>query len=584
MEDMNVLWNTKSKSNKYNQDRYKWQRQENDKVGAVAAYRGPSEGFASGKFHSEGLLDFNFEQLESQTTKQTDTFTSKIGGKSVSVAREKLRRWTPYPSQKTLDLQSGMKEVTGNKSEMIDKPLFDFSLITVGIKEPQNDKTNNSRKLKTKKEKHTGSLKHKTSSDCTASYEVVRECPITEKPEQEPNLNKTPLKSPLLPTPGTKSVPQKQDSKNPSQKTKINSFFPGEHSNPLTKPTVEDNQSSCISKMRSSGPHVLKGNNISPLGTQRDPDENLSDTLQKAKDVLQCHESLQNPLSASKRTRNYAKASRNVEESEKGSLKIEFQVHALEDESDGERSDTEKHRTKIETLGSIATEVLSCSTPAADEKRGDDQNLETSRKPSTSPCNSTVHQKETELQMTSVASPQSGLLLDLKTSLEDAQVDNPVKSHESYETEGFESTSLDAELQKSDIGQPSGPLLPELSKLGFPASLQRDLTRHISLKSKTGAHLPEPNLNSARRIRNISGHRKSETEKESGLKPTLRQILNASRRNVNWEQVIQQVTKKKQELGKGLPRCVPLSIHSPPFFFLLNLPFGCGQENSTCRV
>ncbi|CAI9176756.1 unnamed protein product [Rangifer tarandus platyrhynchus] len=555
MEDMNMLWNTKSKSNKYNQDRYKWQRQENDKVGAVATYRGPSEGFASGKFHSEGLLDFNFEQLESQTTKQTDTFTSKIGGKSISVAREKLRRWTPYPSQKTLDLQSGMKEVTGNKSEMIDKPLFDFSLITVGTKEPQNDKTDNSRKLKTKKEKHTGSLKHKTSSDCTASYEVVRECPITEKPEQEPNLNKTPLlKSPLLPTPGTKSVPQKQDSKNPSQKTKINSFFPGEHSNPLTKPTVEDNQSSCISKMRSSGPHVLKGNNKSPLGTQRDPDENLSDTLQKAKDVLQCHESLQNPLSASKRTRNYAKASRNVEESEKGSLKIEFQVHALEDESDGERSDTEKHGTKIETLGSTATEVLSCSTPAADEKRGDDQNLETSRKPSTSPCNSTVHQKETELQMTSVASPQSGLLLDLKTSLEDAQVDNPVKSHESYETEGFESSSLDAELQKSDIGQPSGPLLPELSKLGFPASLQRDLTRHISLKSKTGAHLPEPNLNSARRIRNISGHRKSETEKESGLKPTLRQILNASRRNVNWEQVIQQVTKKKQELGKGLPR------------------------------
>lgn len=122
--------------------------------------------------------------------------------------------------------------------------------------------------------------------------------------------------------------------------------------------------------MRSSGPHVLKGNNKSSLGTQRDSDENLSDTLQKAKDVLQCHETLQNPLSTSKRTRNYAKASRNVEESEKGSLKIEFQVQTLEDESDGEISDTEKHETKIETLGSTTTEVLSCSTPAADEKRG----------------------------------------------------------------------------------------------------------------------------------------------------------------------------------------------------------------------
>lgn len=556
MEDMTMLWNKKSKSNKYNQERYTWQRQENDKVGTVATYRGPSEEFTSDKFLSEGLLDFNFEQLESQTTKQTDTIPSKIGGKNGSVAREKLRRWTPYPSQKTLDLQSGMKEVTGNKSEMIDKPLFGFSLTNTRAQEPQINETNNSPTRKTQKETHTGSLNHKAASDCTASYEVARECPITEKPEQEHNLNKIPsLKSPLLPIPVTKSVPQKQELKNPSKNTKTNSFFPGEHSTPLNKPTVEDNHGpSYISKLRNSGPHVSKGNK-SIFGTQREPDENLSDTLQKAKEVLQCHESLQNPLlSASKKTRNYAKADRNVEESEKGSLKIEFQVHALQDESDGEISDTEKHGTKIGTLGSATTEVLSCSAHTADEKEGEDQNLNTSRKLSTSPCNSAVPQKESELQMTSAASPHSGLLLELKSSLEDAQADDPVKSHAPYETEGFESTSLDAELQKSDMGQPSGPLLPELSKLGFPASLQRDLTRHISLKSKTGAHLPEPNLNSARRIRNISGHRKSETEKESGLKPTLRQILNASRRNVNWEQVIQQVTKKKQELGKGLPR------------------------------
>ncbi|XP_046505613.1 zinc finger protein 106 isoform X1 [Equus quagga] len=556
MEDMTMLWNKKSKSNKYNQERYTWQRQENDKVGTVATYRGPSEEFTSDKFLSEGLLDFNFEQLESQTTKQTDTIPSKIGGKNGSVAREKLRRWTPYPSQKTLDLQSGMKEVTGNKSEMIDKPLFDFSLTNSRAQEPQINETNNSPTRKTQRETHTGSLNHKATSDCTASYEVARECPITEKPEQEHNLNKIPsLKSPLLPIPVTKSVPQKQELKNPSKNTKTNSFFPGEHSTPLNKPTVEDNHGpSYISKLRSSGPHVSKGNK-SIFGSQREPDENLSDTLQKAKEVLQCHESLQNPLlSASKKTRNYAKADRNVEESEKGSLKIEFQVHALQDESDGEISDTEKHGTKIGTLGSATTEVLSCSAHTADEKEGEDQNLNTSRKLSTSPCNSAVPQKESELQMTSAASPHSGLLLELKSSLEDAQADDPVKSHAPYETEGFESTSLDAELQKSDMGQPSGPLLPELSKLGFPASLQRDLTRHISLKSKTGAHLPEPNLNSARRIRNISGHRKSETEKESGLKPTLRQILNASRRNVNWEQVIQQVTKKKQELGKGLPR------------------------------
>ncbi|XP_047718747.1 zinc finger protein 106 isoform X4 [Prionailurus viverrinus] len=555
MEDLPMLWNKKSKSNKYSQDRYSWQRQESDKVGAAATYRGPSEGFTSDTFPSEGLLDFNFEQLESKTTKQTDTIASKTGGKNSSVAREKLRRWTPYPSQKTLDLQSAMKEGAGNKAEMIDKPLFGFSLTTTGAAEPQNDGKSNSPTLKTQKETHTGLLSHKAPSDCTAPYEAVRDCPVTEKHEQELNLSKMPsLKSALLPIPVTKSVPQNPDLKNPSKNTKTNSFFPGEHSNPLNKPTVADSHGSYITKLQSSCPRVLKGNK-STFGTQVEPDKNVSDTLQKAKEVLQCHESLQNPLlSTSKRTRNYAKASRNVEESEKGSLKIEFQVRTLEDESDGELSDTEKHGTKIGALGSAPTEILSCSTHITDEKDRDEQNLKTRRKLSTNACNSTVHQKEPELQMTSAASPHSGLLLDLKTSLEDAQVDDPVKSHVSYATEGFESASLDAELQKNDIGPSSGPLLPDLSKLGFPASLQRDLTRHISLKSKTGVHLPEPNLNSARRIRNISGHRKGETEKESGLKPTLRQILNASRRNVNWEQVIQQVTKKKQELGKGLPR------------------------------
>ncbi|XP_022376886.1 zinc finger protein 106 isoform X3 [Enhydra lutris kenyoni] len=553
MEDLAMLWNKKSKSNKYSQERYSWQRQESDKVGTAAAYRGPSEGFTSDKFPSEGLLNFNFEQLESKTSKQTDPIASKMGGKNGSIGRDKLHRWTPYPSQKTLELQSGMKEVLGNKAEVIEKPFFDFSLTTTGTPEPQTDETKNSPALKTQKETQSGSLTQKAPSDCIASYEAVRDFPITEKHEQEPHLSKMPsLKSALLPIPVTKSVPQKPDLKNPSKNTKTNSFFPGEHSNPLNKPTMEDSPGSYITKLRSSCPHVLKGNK-GTFGTQREPDENFSDTLQKAKEVLQCHESLQNPLlGTSKRTRNFAKASRNVEESEKGSLKIEFQVHTLEDESDGELSDTEKHGSKIGTLGSATTEMLSCSTHIADEKEGDDPNVKTCKKLSTNSC--TAHPKEPELQMASAASPSSGLLLDLKTSLEDAQVDDPIKSHVSYETEGFESASLDAELQKNDLGQSSGPLLPELSKLGFPASLQRDLTRHISLKSKTGAHLPEPNLNSARRIRNISGHRKGETEKESGLKPTLRQILNASRRNVNWEQVIQQVTKKKQELGKGLPR------------------------------
>uniref|UniRef100_A0A8C9ZRV5 Zinc finger protein 106 n=1 Tax=Sander lucioperca TaxID=283035 RepID=A0A8C9ZRV5_SANLU len=99
----------------------------------------------------------------------------------------------------------------------------------------------------------------------------------------------------------------------------------------------------------------------------------------------------------------------------------------------------------------------------------------------------------------------------------------------------------------------SGSNASSLSKLDLPPVLKRDLTKHISTKSKTGGH--EPNLNIARRVRNLSESRRSDTEKDSGLKPTVRQLISSSgsRRNVNWEQVYQEV-RKKQDKGKGMPR------------------------------
>lgn len=104
-----------------------------------------------------------------------------------------------------------------------------------------------------------------------------------------------------------------------------------------------------------------------------------------------------------------------------------------------------------------------------------------------------------------------------------------------------------------DAQNASGSGAQSLSKLGLPPVLKRDLTKHINAKGKTGSH--EPNLNSARRVRNVSESRKGETEKESGLKPTVRQLISSSgsRRNVNWEQVYQEV-RKKQGQGKGMPR------------------------------
>lgn len=107
--------------------------------------------------------------------------------------------------------------------------------------------------------------------------------------------------------------------------------------------------------------------------------------------------------------------------------------------------------------------------------------------------------------------------------------------------------SSGSEASRSGEG-PSG-----LSKLDLPPVFKRDLTKHISSKSKGVNH--EPNLNIARRVRNLSESRRGDADKDSGLKPTVRQLISSSgsRRNVNWEQVYQEV-RKKQDKGKGMPR------------------------------
>ncbi|XP_051943016.1 zinc finger protein 106 [Hippocampus zosterae] len=121
--------------------------------------------------------------------------------------------------------------------------------------------------------------------------------------------------------------------------------------------------------------------------------------------------------------------------------------------------------------------------------------------------------------------------------------DGATKETEDDDSPKGEASSLDKTCDKA-----SG-----LSKLDLPPVLKRDLTKHISTKTKTGGH--EPNLHSARRIRNLSESRRADSEKDSGLKPTVRQLIShsGSRRKVNWEQVYQEV-RKKQDKGKGMPR------------------------------
>uniref|UniRef100_A0A8C6U1X2 Zinc finger protein 106a n=1 Tax=Neogobius melanostomus TaxID=47308 RepID=A0A8C6U1X2_9GOBI len=117
--------------------------------------------------------------------------------------------------------------------------------------------------------------------------------------------------------------------------------------------------------------------------------------------------------------------------------------------------------------------------------------------------------------------------------------------------------NLEQSTEESDISKTSDPQAPSsgLSKLDLPPVLKRDLTKHMSTnKAKTATNL-EPNLNIARRIRNLSGSKRSDSEKDSGLKPRVQQLISSSgsRRNVNWEQVYHEV-RKKQDKGKGMPR------------------------------
>ncbi|XP_011618134.2 zinc finger protein 106 isoform X1 [Takifugu rubripes] len=118
------------------------------------------------------------------------------------------------------------------------------------------------------------------------------------------------------------------------------------------------------------------------------------------------------------------------------------------------------------------------------------------------------------------------------------------KDEASQAAEAAQSSGSEA----SRTSDPSG-----LSRLDLPPVLKRDLTKHISSKSKGVNH--EPNLNIARRVRNLSESRRGDADKDSGLKPTVRQLISSSgsRRNVNWDQVYQEV-RKKQDKGKGMPR------------------------------
>lgn len=521
-----------SEQSKYSKERYRqW-----PETGDVLPYRhrrnmGDLLDFTSDKLPAEGALNFT-------TSKQPESKTSRASGKSVSPSRDKTCRWTPYPSQKTAEQQprsEGNVSKTSGKMDSVLTPLTDLSV---------KGKTCEADVSLSKLKNHEAPSPCNGTSDHLNSCKEMKDCSSGEKPDEDDSRsNRMPsLKSPLLNIRGMKLSLTKQDTNSLLKSVRhLLSSTSDEEQNHLNTVNLETNSfSSYSSKLHGACPGNLQGNKNGP-GSLGEPVSNLSAGEQNPKDSLQ-----NAPLSSCKDT-----SDQNREETGKALPKKELRLDSLENVSGDDLMGSEKSDVKVENLDSSVSSCLPCGIPedkTATSEKEDDEKPSASSIASAELKNFTFRIEPT----VSSSSSQDHLHVDVKTSQDGERNKECVKSHDQFEMEGFENPS-DNELQKGG-NQSVGLLLPDLSKLGLPASLQRDLTRHISQKSKAGTHLPEPNLNNARRIRNVNCHRRSDTEKESGLKPTLRQILSASRRNVNWDQVIQQVTKKKQELGKGLPR------------------------------
>ncbi|XP_053142750.1 zinc finger protein 106 isoform X2 [Hemicordylus capensis] len=515
LDSKDASWlKSNSVQDKYSRETYAWQWQES---GSVSPYTG----LANEKDNMNCLLDFTSDQLPPDgllnfsISEQPDSKASKVNGKCNSPSREKTNRWAPYPSQKTVEQQPLSDENVAKTSEKADAIHWSSSQASPKCTEPR---TNNP-KLKKWEEAYTVSNK-------LAQSKGLIEC-IGEKKSNlaEGKGNRMPsLKSPLLAIPDVKSS-QKRSPKNFLKQVQLLlSSSSGESQSQLNALNLEANNSSSYeSKL-----NKYDSNNLKSIRDVIGGNESLCEVLQKAKEELQCSHSFKN---------SHLDPYRSTQTHENEDWSIEGTTHSLK-----------MHEPQIDGLeeeihGDVVGDACSSFDPT---ESGHTENKENYL----GELGESV-KKYTEFPVDSIdflSDGQHNLEIELKASLEEDGEEDATKSNEHPEDEDYE-VHLNHELHKGSGGQTTGPLLP-----GLPASLQRDLTWRTNLKSKTGSHLPEPNLNSARRIRNVSGHRKNETEKDSGLKPTLRQIISVSRRNVNWEHVLHQVTKKKQELGKGLPR------------------------------
>ncbi|XP_078262313.1 zinc finger protein 106 isoform X2 [Rhinoraja longicauda] len=514
--------------------------------------------FTSDDVPGEGMLMFNMVGSAQSKGDQS-------GGKSASPPRDKRHRWTPYRPQKSMGgLDPGLRSKSGNDSETSCK-----SAQAKDVEAQQKGSGFISGKVA---EEQNNSTRPLTQPGCSAEDESKDEATLRTKLFPNPPHEPVSSASDSFSKKGEPSFERESGKCLCSSNLETHRFSPPESMQQLNN--APNASKARLSTEATTAPTLQPSLTVPGGGNQSQLDNSLSEMLRLAREALrqsqsECGQESQ-PASGEesgednkenwKSMNKIQKANGNPVQSAPGdSRKMSQELTDIAEELDP--------AMVVDSAGTHSGQRQPCLKATKKELDPDTvvdcANLYSNQK---QPCAKTIKEQAAVLDAQhDVAAEVCKTKGDLKGSLTSGASDqspstfpfalsetkNPNEVPSTAET--FDHCSSDTELQNGGA-QGSNHLLSELNKLGLPTSVQRDLTRHINSKSRPSTHAPEPNLNIARRIRSIGDQKKSESEKESGLKPTVRQLLNVSRHHVNWDQVIQQVAKKKQELGKGLPR------------------------------
>ncbi|MBN3296138.1 ZN106 protein, partial [Amia calva] len=490
------------KNNKFGRNRFYWARQDGNQAPLVEGIC-HSDSFNM-DFTNDSLplaCDFNFRQMQNSAPARTNHNNAKS---SSTQPKDKQHRWAPYPPAKFQETTPDCRSVGAQDFQYLVPGVNDLKLnFDIKLEAPQVYQREQSR---------------------NQNPSITPEIEDNKRGEQKGHFTrsskkntKASVRSPLsAQVEHSDTVSNELLSKGFSSSSSSSSLSLGLKPNLSSLNLEPGKNTSYITKLRSTSSQSCKSSVL-----EEHHDHLLTEMLRKAKEVLKDGElgndhTMEEPVLHS--TEELVEGSKTGAATDQTS-----KMNLLEDVSDGDQE------------GITYEDRLFCSVPRP----------------------SPVPNMSLQSIIISTSSNTENLTVGdtlLSTKLGNGRQEDTESEVVEHSMQGEDSQASDCELPRGNTQPLFGPLVPDLSKLGLPASVQRDLTRHIASKNKVGAH--EPNLNIARRIRNISGPRKSESEKDSGLKPTLRQLISSSgsRRNVNWDQVYQQVSRKKQEQGKGMPR------------------------------